>query len=418
MLIKSKTTKKTFEPNNQTTIVGISWMSFFWSMSTLMVFSLLPAFLVDELQTGHNHIGLIEGVAISSSFLAKFFSGFLSDLMRKRKPLIVIGAVLTAIIKPLFALCTSTAMVFGLRFTDRLSKGLRSAPTDALIADLSDSAFYATNFGFREALYTMGQVVGALVAMLLMLWSGNNYRLVFAAAAIPASLAVFILWFKVKPNPSTHPRFTKTKQTRDICLADIKDFSWVFWGLMIAFFFLMLGRFSEAFLTLKAKEVGWSVAYLPIIIIVMDLVHAGVAIPCGRYADKISRNWMLVLGLLIMITAQWLTALVSSIFGMIAGLILVGFHMGATQGLLKAMIAQATPPELRGTAYSVFFVISGVAIFLANTIAGSLSHKYGLHASFMAGGAFSLVAALIIYYLELARKSPSNQASAYKAGMP
>lgn len=392
-----------FEPNNQATIWGIAWMSFFWSMSTLMVFSLLPAFLVDELKTDHHDIGLMEGLAISSSFLAKFFSGFLSDIMRKRKPLIMLGAILNALIKPIFALCTTTGMVFYLKFTDRFSKGIRSAPTDALVADLSEHGLYATNFGFREALLTFGQVVGAVFAMIIMLSSDNNYRLVFALAAVPASLALFILWFGIKPNPSSHPRAAPKYQRQKIKLNDFKEFSPAFWWLMAAFFFLMLGRFSEAFLTLKAKDVGWSVAYLPVIVIVMDLVHAAVAIPCGRYADKISRNLMLGLGLIVMVLAQAFISYISSAFGMIVGVILVGLHMGATQGLLKAMIAQATPPELRGTAFSLFFVISGVALFFANTIAGTLSHKFGLSATFLMGSIFSMSAVGILYLAALAR---------------
>lgn len=394
---------KTNASNNQAQIRGIAWMSFFWSMSTLMVFSLLPAFLVDELKTGHHDIGLIEGIAIASSFLAKFFSGFLSDIIRKRKPLIMLGALLTAIIKPIFALSSTTAMVFGLRFTDRLSKGIRSAPTDALIADLSEQGFYATNFGFREALYTLGQVAGALLAMLIMLGSDNNYRLVFALASIPATLALIVLWLWINPNPNSHPRATRKYQKQKIQLSTLKEFSPAFWWLMGAFFFLMLGRFSEAFLTLKAKEVGWSVAYLPVMIIVMDLVHAGVAIPCGKYADKISRPLMLSLGLVVMFLAQAFLSYVSTVFGTVIGVIMVGLHMGATQGLLKAMIAQATPPELRGTAYSLFFVISGIALFFANTIAGSLSHSFGLSATFLMGSMFSICAVAILYIASLRR---------------
>lgn len=390
-----------FEPNNQATIWGIAWMSFFCSMSTLMVFSLLPAFLVDELKTGYHDFGLMEGLAISSSFLAKFFSGFLSDIMRKRKPLIMVGAILTALIKPLFAICSTTGMVFGLKLTDRLSKGIRSAPTDALIADLSEHGLYATNFGFREALYTLGQVAGALLAMLIMLGSDNDYRLVFALAFVPAALALLILCFAIKPDPNSHPRHASKHQRRKVKFADFKEFSPAFWWLMVAFFFLMLGRFSEGFLTLKAKDVGWSVAYLPVIIIVMDLVHAAVAIPCGRYADKISRNLMLSLGLIVMVIAQAFISYISSVFGMLVGVILVGLHMGATQGLLKAMIAQATPPELRGTAFSLFFVISGVALFFANTIAGSLSHNFGLSATFLMGSIFGVCAVGILFFAAL-----------------
>ena len=179
-----------FERDNATNLTWVAWMSFFWSVSSLMVFSVLPAFLVDELKMGHSHIGFVEGLAISSSFLSKFFAGFLSDVFKQRKPLIMVGTILSLLTKPLFALCTSAGLMFGLRFTDRLSKGIRSAPTDALIADLSSSHLYASNFGMRQALYTLGDVVGAVVAMIIMLWSHNNYR--FQCLRCP----LFQRWFR------------------------------------------------------------------------------------------------------------------------------------------------------------------------------------------------------------------------------
>jgi MFS family permease len=383
--------------SNQEALKWVSWMSFLWATSSLMVFSILPAFLVDELSMGHSKIGLIEGLAISSSFLSKFFSGFLSDVFKKRKPLIMVGTILSAITKPMFALCTGAGMMFGIRFTDRLSKGIRSAPTDALIADLSESSLYGANFGLRQAYYTMGDVTGAVIAMVIMLASDNNYRLVFALSFIPATLAILILWLKVVPNPLTHPRTATKFNFKEMRLTDLKEFSPTFWWLMTAFFFLMLARFSEAFLTLKAKDVGWSVAYLPALIIIKDLVHATLSWPAGKYADKISRTQMLHLGMLLMIGAQGIMAFAESISGVFLGIILVGLHMGTTQGLLKALIAQATPADLRGTAFSIFFIISGFAIFLGNTIAGSLSQNYGLYATYLGGAGFTLISMLILY---------------------
>ena len=301
--------------SNDTTLKWVAWMSFLWSTSSLMVFSVLPAFLVDELNIGHSKIGIIEGLAISSSFLSKFFSGFLSDVLKKRKPLIVLGTVLSAITKPLFAVCTGAGMMFGLRFVDRLSKGIRSAPTDALIADLSDSSLYGTSYGLRQAYYTMGDVTGAVIAMLIMILSNNNYRLVFTLSLIPALLAILILWLLVKPNTESSTYIDNKFHFKEIKLANLKEFSPAFWWLMAAFFFLMLARFSEAFLTLKAKDVGWAVAYLPALIIIKDLVHAALAGPSGQIADRISRTQMLTFGLLLMIAAQMIMAYVQSIAG-------------------------------------------------------------------------------------------------------
>lgn len=396
--------------DNASVLNWVAWLSFLWSMSSLMVFSVLPAFLVDELKMPHSSIGFLEGFAISSSFLSKFFSGFLSDVWKERKPLIMVGTIMSALTKPLFALSSGAGLMFSARLADRLSKGIRAAPTDALIADLSERSLYASNFGWRQSLYTLGAVAGAVVAMTIMLLSDNNYRLVFAISFIPAAMAILVLWFFVKPHPTTHPRASSAFRFKEIRLADLKGFDAAFWWLLLAFFVLMLARFSEAFLTLKAKDVGFSVAFLPLLIIIMDLVHAGIAWPAGKYADRLSRMNLLLIGLGIMIAAQLVLSYVTSFAGVVFGIVLVGLHMGITQGLLKAIIAQSTPPDLRGTAFSLFFIITGIALFLGNTIAGHLSQAYGLHATFLAGGAFTAGAIAILYvaFLRQAKAIPST----------
>jgi len=194
-------------------------------------------------------------------------------------------------------------------------------------------------------------------------------------------------------------------------MADFREFSPAFWWLMVACFFMMLARFSETFLTLKAKGVGWSVAYLPLMVVIMDLVHAGIAWPAGKYADRFSRKQMLMIGLFLMVAAQAMLAYVTSVGGVITGVVLVGLAIGTTQGLLKALVAQSTPPELRGTAFSLFFIISGFALFLGNTIAGHLSQSFGLHASFLAGAGFTMLAITIIYAVLLRQKVRMDQVS-------
>jgi MFS family permease len=394
-LMEDKATIK-FESNNHVTLWGVTWMSFLWSLSSLMVFSVLPAFLVDELRIGHADIGIIEAFAIASSFASKFFSGVLSDVYKSRKPMIMVGTIMTALIKPLFALCNGPYMIFAIKFGDRFAKGIRSSPTDALIADLSEHNAYATNFGLRQSLYVGGEVVGSLLAMIIMLLSNNNYRLVFNLSLIPALMAVAVLLWRVKPNPASHPCTRTSSAYGRITLEKIQEFPMAFWWLMLAFFFLYLARFSEAFLSLKAKDVGWAIAYLPLLFIIDYLIQALVALPAGHYADRISRKLMLGIGIVLMIAAQIVLAYASSITGVVVGIILVGLHMGVTQGLIKALIAQITPPELRGTAFSSFFVVGGIAIFLANTIAGQLSQQYGLYAAFIAGSIFTLCSGLIL----------------------
>lgn len=382
--------------SNRFTLLALSWLNFMWSFSSLMVFSVLPVFLVEELKIGHSQIGFIEGLAYSSAFAAKFFSGFLSDVMHKRKPLILIGTIFSLVSKPFFALAAGAYSISITRLLDRLSKGIRSAPNDALTADLSKPEEYGKNFALRQTFCSMGAVVGSLITVIIMMYSNNNYRLVFWLAIIPAILAVLILFFFIKPNPLSHPRNSARFVKEKIKISDLTKFSFDFWWLMFGFFFLMMARFSEAFLILQAKHIGWSIALLPLLIIIMDLSHAAVAIPSGKIADRENRKKMLAKGMLFIVAAQWLIAYSSSVITFSVGIILVGLHMGITQGLLRALVAQSTPPELRGTAFSIFFLISGAALFLGNAIAGKLSELFGLKAAFYCGCMFSIISILIL----------------------
>jgi MFS family permease len=309
----------------------------------------------------------------------------------------MVGTILNILTKTMFALSNSALLIFFAKFSDRLSKGIRSAPTDALIADLSDKNLYASNFGYRQAFYTLGQVAGALLAMVILLLSHNNYRLLFTLAVIPAILATLVLLFLVKPNPNSHPRVENKYHFKHISVEDFKKITPAFWWLMAAAFFLMMARFSETFLILKAKNIGWSVAYLPLLIVIMDLVHAAITWPAGQFADRVSRKSMLIFGLMVMILAQTILAFVATVPGIIAGIILVGLAIGMTHGLLRALVAEATLPELRGTAFSLFFMISGLALLLGNTVAGTLSDRFGLFATFLGGALFTFVAVLILY---------------------
>lgn len=394
---------------------AVTWMSFFCSTSTLMVFSILPAYLVDVLHLGHARIGFMEGAAIALSFGAKFFSGILSDVMAKRKPLIVAGSVMSAMIKPGFALFSSAGSMFALRSIDRFAKGIRSSPTDALIADVSESKTYGDNFGKRQAMYTLGDVFGAICAMAIMLLSGNNYRLCFLLSFIPALFAVVILLFLVKPHAKSHPRALAKTTSHRIRLEDLKKFSSGFWWLQFALFFLMLSRFSETFLSLKAKDVGLAVALLPMVVICKDVIHALVAWPSGRYADRFSRTWVFGLGLLFMVLAQGIFALSNSFVGATAGVVALGVHLGFSQGLFKALMAQDTPPELRGTAYSLFCLFAAVAIFLGNTVAGALSQAWGINAAFLGGGLFSLMSFTVVYYVFIRPERQSKKPRSLRA---
>lgn len=383
--------------------MAISWMSFFWSCSTVMVFSILPVYLSEVLGIGHTKVGLIEGVAIGSSFAAKFFSGLLSDLHKKRKPLIFIGTILSALTKPFFAVCTGAPHMFFLRLIDRLSKGVRSAPTDALIGDLSGSHSLASNYGLRQALYTLGAATGAFLTMVLMLASDDNYHLVFWLSLAPAVLAIFVLHFFINPKAETHPRHAE-KSPMGISLADMKKFDAAFWWLLVCIFFVMMARFSEAFVYLKAKETGLSTAMVPIIAIFMDLVHSLFALPAGRYADKISHSKIFSIGLMITVVSQFIIGYGDNYASIVIGVFLVGLQLGITQGVIRALIVASTPATLRGTAFSLYFGVSALAIFLGNIIAGHLSETYGMHVTFFGGAIFTAIALIILAIMPTQRK--------------
>lgn len=385
-------------PQNNKSLWGVAWMSFLWSTASLMIFSLLPSFLTDELGATKTKIGIIEGVAIFTSFASKVFAGVGSDYFQSRKPLITIGTFFSALVKPMFALAASINWVFFARFIDRLSKGVRSAPTDALIADLSPTELRGTSYGMRQALYTLGAVFGAFLATMSMWLSNNDYRLTFALSAIPASIALVILITVVKQpviKNGTLPKGDKHKWR----ITDVKYLPPMYWKMLAVATVLMFARFSEAFLTLRVKEVGWPVALLPVMIIVMDLVHAGVAYPLGKLADKTNRRGMLLKGLMVLILTNGILIYASTVGEALIGILLVGLHMGMTQGLLKALISEATPAKLRGTAFALFYLTSGIAVLCGNTIAGRMSDIYGIPGAFVGGGTFTTISAIILFFV-------------------
>ena len=375
-------------------ILPIAWVSFLWSYGSLMVFSVFPAFLQDVVGASNSSIGLMEGVAISASFAFKVFAGVCSDAIGQRKLLILLGSAFTVLSKPLFALCGGYRSVFTVRLLDRMSKGFRSAPTDAYVADLAGSRLNES-YGVRQALYTAGAVFGAATSIGIMWLSGDNYRLVFWLATIPSLAGFLILAFFVRE--SSPP--TVACRRKSWSLADIGLFPPAYWAVIATTGCLMLARFSEAFLSLKAKEVGWAVHLLPLVVIVMDLFHVLFAFFNGRLGNRFSRVQMLVVGLILVVIADVLLALSDSVLPVFWGIIINGISLGLSQGVLRAMVASASPPHLYGTAFAVFYLVSGAAVFCGNALAGYLADSYGLYAAFVGGlvaSALALVPALTI----------------------
>lgn len=380
------------DKRNNLSLWGVALVSFFWSTSSLMVFSILPAFLTDVLHASKTKIGFIEGVAVFISFVAKVFSGTLSDYFRNRKPLIVVGTFFSLIIKPMFALAHTVDTIFAARFIDRLSKGIRSAPTDALIADLSPKEKRGTSYGMRQSLYTFGGMFGAFIASMLIMLTDHDYRTIFFLSMIPSTLALIVLIIMVK-----QPEIAESGKKIDWHIRDIKLLPPRFWGLLVVVAILMLSRFSEAFVTLRAKETGWEIAHLPWIIVLMDIVHAGMAFPMGRISDKFNRYKMLMLGLFITILAHACMIIDNHVAVICTGVVLIGLYLGIMQGLLSTLVSESTPAHLRGTAFALYYLTAGTSVLIGNVFAGQLSDAYGLVGAFYGGAGATVVAMLALY---------------------
>lgn len=370
-------------------VIAIGLVSLFMDLSSEMIHSLLPVFLVTVLGASAMSVGIIEGIAEATAAFAKVFSGALSDRLGHRKPLMLLGYGMAALTKPLFPLATGIEMVVGARFLDRIGKGIRGAPRDALLADITPPALRGAAYGLRQSLDTVGGIGGPLLAMLLMLASHDNFRLVFWMAVIPALVCVLILMKGVEEPAATRPA---AKARLPIRREDWQRLPPRFWWVTGFAAVLTLARFSEAFLLLRATHVGLAVAFVPLILIVMNLVYAASAYPLGKYSDNGNKSRLLVLGIGLLIAADLVLASAGSVWMVGVGAVLWGLHMGATQGLLSALVAEAAPADLRGTAFGVFNLASGLALLAASIIAGGLWSWGGPALTFYAGALFSGVA--------------------------
>jgi MFS family permease len=356
--------------------------------SSELIHSLLPVFLVTVLGASAFTVGLIEGAAESVALIVKVFSGTLSDYLGRRKALAVTGYALAALSKPLFALASSPGMVFVARFSDRIGKGIRGAPRDALVADLAPTGMRGAAYGLRQALDTVGAFTGPLLAVGLMLvWSGD-FRAVFWVAVIPAALAVILLLFGIR-EPGSPPR---GKGTRPIRWSDLKRLSRAYWWTVLIGAALTLARFSEAFLVLRASDGGVPAAWIPLVLVAMNVVYATSAYPFGRLSDSVSHTRLLVLGLVVLIGADLVLGFAGSLGSVLLGVALWGLHMGITQGLLATMVADTAPADLRGTAFGFFNLLSGVTMLVSSPLAGLLWDRAGPSFTFYAGVFFCLLA--------------------------
>lgn len=366
--------------------------SLFMDASSEMIHSLLPIFMTTVLGVSVATVGLLEGIAEATVAVTKLFSGALSDRAGKRKSIVVFGYALAALTKPIFPLAQSVAWVFAARFVDRVGKGIRGAPRDALVADITPSPLRGAAYGLRQALDSVGAFVGPVLAVIFMMVFADRIRAVMWAAVLPAFVAVAILSIYVheperkRADPMARPPKFNAAELRQLPLR--------YWLIVLLGAVFTLARFSEAFLVLRARDVGLAIGYVPVVMIVMNVLYAGLAYPAGAAADRMDARKLLLAGLALLIVADIVLAFASSPAVVFVGAALWGAHMAFTQGLLSKLVADVAPTRLRGTAFGLFNLASGGALLLASLIAGALWDALGAPATFLAGAAFAAVAAI------------------------
>ncbi len=382
-------------------IWALGFVSMFMDISSEMVHALLPVFLVTVLGASTVTVGIIEGVGEATASISKLFSGWLSDRLGKRKLLTIIGYGLGALSKPLFAVAPTASWVLFARFSDRVGKGIRGAPRDALVGDLAPPGLTGAAYGLRQSLDTVGAFAGPLLAMALMALFADDFRLVFWLAVVPGLVAVAILILGVR-EPQRH--VDASPERTPIRWTELHLLGGLFWGVVAVGTVLTLARFSEAFLILRAENAGLSLAFIPLVLVVMNIVYAASAYPMGILSDRINRHVILAAGFLVLIAADIILAAAPNLGIAMLGVGLWGLHMGMTQGLLAALVAEATASAFRGTAFGVFHLITGIAMLLASLIAGILWEAIGPSATFVGGAALTAIGLLGMLLLLLTRQ--------------
>jgi len=373
-------------------IWALGFVSLLMDVSSELIHSLLPVFMVTTLSISVFTVGLIEGAAEATALIVKVFSGALSDYFGKRKPLAILGYGLGAFTKPFFALATSVGWIVTARLADRVGKGIRGAPRDALVADIAPPELRGAAFGLRQSLDTVGAFLGPMLAVAFMLLWHDDFRAVFWVASVPAFLCVALLvWGVHEPEKPI-----AAKRVNPISRANLARLSPAYWWVVGVGAVFTLARFSEAFLVLRANQGGLAMAWTPVVLISMNVVYAACAYPFGKLADQLPHTQLLGWGLLLLIGADALLAASNSGPVFWAGVALWGLHMAMTQGLLAAMVADTAPADLRGTGYGFFNLLSGLAMLVASGLAGWLWQTFGASTTFLAGIGFAGVALLLM----------------------
>ena len=368
---------------------ALGFVSLFMDISSELIHALLPVYLVTVMGMSMVTVGIIEGIAEATASIVKVFSGAISDWLGKRKLLAIIGYGLAAFTKPIFPLAGSVGWLVAARFIDRIGKGIRGAPRDALVADIAPVHLRGASFGLRQSLDTIGAFLGPLLAIALMWLTANNFQAVFWFAAIPAFLSLGLLVFAVR-EPERPARLRKVQFP--LSLPELKRLGSGYWLVVAVATIFSLARFSEAFLILRAQGTGLPLVLIPMVLVLMNFVYALAAYPAGVLSDRYNRLTMLIIGFCLLIAANLTLAFAPGLTGVAIGVALWGLHMGLTQGLLATLIADTAPPELRGTAYGMFNLMGGLALLAASILAGALWEEFGPQATFLAGASLTAIA--------------------------
>jgi MFS family permease len=368
---------------------ALGFVSLLMDTSSEIIHALLPVYLVQVLGASMVTVGFIEGIAEATASITKVFSGAISDWLGRRKLLAVLGYGLAALSKPIFPLAPSVGWLVVARFIDRIGKGIRGAPRDALIADITPAHLRGASFGLRQSLDTVGAFIGPALAIGLMWLTANNFQAVFWIAVIPAFLCVALLVFAID-DPE---RPAGLRQVRSpLSVVELRRLGLAYWfvvGIAVVF---SLARFSEAFLILRAQAVGLPVMLVPLVLVLMNLVYAFAAYPAGALSDRANRITILGVGFGFLVAADLVLAFTNGLAGVATGVALWGLHLGFTQGLLATLVADTAPPELRGTAFGMFNLLSGLSLLIASVLAGLLWERIGPQSTFLAGAAFTALA--------------------------
>jgi MFS family permease len=369
-------------------IWALGFVSMFMDISSEMIHALLPVYMVTVLGTSALAVGVIEGIAEATASITRIFSGALSDWLGKRKLLAALGYGLAAFTKPIFPLAASVQWLIAARFIDRIGKGIRGSPRDALVADIAPAHLRGASFGLRQALDTVGAFLGPLIAIGLMWLTADHFTSVFWIAVIPAFLSLALIIVAVRePERPRDLRQVRMPLSR----RELSQLGRPFWWVVAIAAVFSLARFSEAFLVLRAQSIGMPLMLVPSVLVVMNIAYSLSAFPIGILSDHVGRVTLLIFGLLLLLGADLVLAFTTGVVGLAGGVILWGLHMGFTQGLLAALVADTAPAELRGTAFGMFNLITGLALLAASVIAGALWDQVGPQGTFLAGAALTLL---------------------------